>query len=320
MTMSGRPRLSIGMPVYNGEPFIKEAIDSILLQDFDDFELVISDNASTDRTREIILDYSRRDPRIRYSFNEENLGAALNYNLVFELSSGLYFKWAPADDVCAPGYFAHCVEILDRNQDVILCYPRTIVIDKNGEEIERYSEELHLQCAKPHERYKQLHERFRHLLKCNAVLGLIRASSLRETRLIGKFTGSDMVLLGELAILGKFFEVPEYLFLRRDHPQSSIKAFKLHSRATWFDPKNTREYQYTYWKLLIEQINSVMRSRIGLWEKKSCFTQVCKWALWNKKGLKEEMIVLGLYASRRLPRFLLAILRLGSKLVKIRQQ
>lgn len=87
-----QPQVSIGMPVYNGEQFLKDALDSILAQTFDNFELIISDNTSTDNTQEICKAYSAKDQRICYYRNEKNLGAAWNFNRVFELARGEYFK------------------------------------------------------------------------------------------------------------------------------------------------------------------------------------------------------------------------------------
>ena len=89
---SQRPRIAIGMPVYNGEKYIESAISSILAQTYTDFDFIISDNASTDRTQEICLTYAARDNRIRYHRNEVNLGAAPNYNRVFQLSSNEFFS------------------------------------------------------------------------------------------------------------------------------------------------------------------------------------------------------------------------------------
>ena len=98
----GYPRVSVGIPVFNGERFLAETIESILAQTFKDFEIVISDNASTDRTEEICRSYAARDPRIRYNRNDTNRGAAWNHNRVFELARGEYFKWQSHDDFCAP--------------------------------------------------------------------------------------------------------------------------------------------------------------------------------------------------------------------------
>lgn len=85
-------RVSIGLPVYNGEQYLAKALDSLLAQTFTDFEVIISDNASTDRTSEICAAYLERDPRIRYYRNQQNIGAAPNFNRTFELATGMYFK------------------------------------------------------------------------------------------------------------------------------------------------------------------------------------------------------------------------------------
>src|SRR4030095_3279504 len=104
------PRLSVGLPVHNGERFIREALDSLLDQDYRDFELIISDNASTDETGRICAEYAIRDSRIRYFRNSQNIGAARNYSRVFELSHGELFKWAAHDDVHLPGSLKRGVE------------------------------------------------------------------------------------------------------------------------------------------------------------------------------------------------------------------
>ena len=102
--MPAHPRVSIGLPVYNGELFLENALDSILSQTYSDFELIISDNASDDKTEEICRSYAARDKRVRYSRNAHNLGAAPNYNRVYHLARGRYFKWASHDDVLAPEF------------------------------------------------------------------------------------------------------------------------------------------------------------------------------------------------------------------------
>ena len=111
-----KAQLSIGLPIYNGEEFLKEAIESLINQTFEDFEIVISDNASTDQTQQICRYYADLDPRIRYYRCKQNLGAAWNYNRVFELSYGEYFKWAAHDDFCGPAFFERCVDALDRDK------------------------------------------------------------------------------------------------------------------------------------------------------------------------------------------------------------
>ena len=124
-SVGGRPKVGVGMPVYNGERYLEEALDSILAQSFDDFELVISDNASTDRTEEICRAYAHKDERIRYFRMRENYGVIDNFNNAFRLSAGEYFKWAASDDVCEHDYLRKAVEVLDRDPSVVRQLTRT---------------------------------------------------------------------------------------------------------------------------------------------------------------------------------------------------
>lgn len=290
MTHDG-PNVSIGMPVYNGERFLKEAVDSILAQTFSDFEVIISDNASTDGTSEICRSYAAQDQRVRYYRSEQNLGAAWNYNRVFELAAGEYFKWAAHDDLCALEYLERCVAVLDNEPAVVLCYPRTVIIDENGNRIGDYVDDLNLRSPKPHERYAHYHNRYRTPGECNAVFGLMRANTLGTTPLIGNYVSSDQILLGELALLGEIYEIPEPLFFRRDHPQTSVRANRPRkARAAWFDPAAKDKIQLARWRWFFEYLSSIRRVRMRWQEKTRCYFQVCKWAYWNRQKLIKELI------------------------------
>src|SRR3989304_6465989 len=118
------PLVSVGLPVFNGNKYIEQAIDSILAQTYQNFELIISDNASNDRTQEICQAFVARDKRIKYFRNDKNLGAAPNFNNVFNLSSGKYFKWAAYDDLLAPDFLSRCIDVLESMPDVVLCFPK----------------------------------------------------------------------------------------------------------------------------------------------------------------------------------------------------
>ncbi|MER3486233.1 MAG: hypothetical protein C4345_09945 [Chloroflexota bacterium] len=138
MGWRGAPRVSIGLPVYNRQQYVGEAIESILAQTFADFELIISDNASTDATGVICQEYARKDARVRYYRNAINIGAAKNFNRVFHLSSGEYFKWMASDDICAPTFIERCVEALDGDTGAVLAYSRARCIDEHGAVVPRY--------------------------------------------------------------------------------------------------------------------------------------------------------------------------------------
>ena len=112
--MSTAPRLTIGLPVYNGEKYVAESIESLLGQSFTDFELVISDNASTDSTGDICRQYEKQDSRVRYFRQPQNIGLAPNHNFVVERASGELFKWAAGDDLYARDLVERCVDALDK--------------------------------------------------------------------------------------------------------------------------------------------------------------------------------------------------------------
>lgn len=112
------PTVSIGMPVYNGETFIKEALDSLLSQTFADFELIISDNGSTDKTETICREYALQDQRIRYIRQPENRGAIANFQCVLDEAAGEYFMWAAYDDLRHHYFLEIATKVLD---DDITC-------------------------------------------------------------------------------------------------------------------------------------------------------------------------------------------------------
>jgi glycosyltransferase involved in cell wall biosynthesis len=271
-----QPSVSIGIPVYNGENYLGKALDSLLNQTFTDFELIISDNASSDRTQEICLEYAAKDARIRYYRNNSNLGAADNYNRVFELSSGKYFKWAAHDDVCAPDYLEKCVEVLENNPDVVLAYPKAYLINEQDQITGIYTENISITASKPHQRLYQLLETYGWFHGTQA-FGLFRRSELAKTVLIGKYPQADRVLLAEVALLGKFAEVPDYLFHRRNHPKISQRANPNdESLSVWYDPKNKGKITLPQWKRYSEYFYVIKRTPLSWDEKLLSYLQLWK--------------------------------------------
>lgn len=266
-----QPCISIGLPVYNGENFLEAAINSLLNQTFTDFEIIISDNASTDRTESICREYALKDRRIRYYRNESNLGAARNYNRVFELATGTYFKWAAHDDVCEAEYLEKCLQILEIDPDIILSYPKAYVINEQGENQGIYTENLNNLAEKPHQRFYRLLETYG-WYHGTQIFGLIRSDCLKKTLLIGNYAHADRVLLAELALHGKFAEVPEFLFCRRVHPQISQRANADDEKfAIWFDPKNLGKIMLPKWRRYSEFYRSIQRTRLNNSEKNLCY-------------------------------------------------
>lgn len=282
------PHVSIGLPVYNGENYLQEALDSLLEQTYTDFEIIISDNASTDRTAEICESFAVRDPRIRYFRNKENLGAGRNYNRVFELARGDYFKWAAHDDLCSPEFLEQCVAVLDRDPSVILCYPRSKGIDGDGIVTKKIEADPDISMYSPSKRFYQCVCVGHPMV---GVFGVIRRSALERTRLIGYYSSSDRVLLGELALIGRFNEIPEYMFFKRDHAQAHWRALpKRQQRAAWFDPRKAGKITFPHWRLLLEHYVSIFRSSLSPWGKMRCFVYMGMWILRYRRLLMNNLI------------------------------
>src|SRR4051812_14204979 len=181
------PRVSIGVPVYNGERFIRATVDSILAQTYTDFELIICDNCSTDGTQAICREYAARDPRVRYFRNERNLGPAPNYNRCFALSRGELFKWNAADDVLAPDFLKCCIELLDSDPSIVSVYSRTLLIDENGAILHPYDWDLELDHPSPVVRFARMvfvnHRRH----NAHEFWGVCRAKMIRKIPPKGSF-------------------------------------------------------------------------------------------------------------------------------------
>lgn len=286
MAITNPPRLSIGLPVYNGERFLRFALDSILTQTYRDFELIISDNASTDETKQICQEYASRDSRIRYVRNMENIGATANFNKVFKMGRGELFKWAAADDTISPTFLEKCIEVLDSDPGIILSYSKVDRIDSSGEIEGTYDYPMRVSAPTPVTRFSDL-ILVNHF--CVAVFGVVRREVLAQTPLIVSYVGSDRVLLAELGLRGRLYEIPEYLFHRRDHPQTSGRAFDMYKRLAWFDPKHKRKINLVYWRMGTEYLKAIQRVPLPRAEKKACYQAVSRWFIQRRPWLIEDL-------------------------------
>jgi glycosyltransferase involved in cell wall biosynthesis len=285
------PRVSVGLPVYNGERYLEEAIRSILSQTFSDFELIISDNASTDSTEEICRAISALDPRVRYYRCEDNQGLAWNWNRVFELASGEYFHWSAHDDLFAPEFLAAAVEVLDENPTVVLCYSKEQLINEAGEVIRDYETRLNRVVS------TRLQDRFGDLVLidhwCLPIYGLIRVCALRATAGYGNYVASDRVLLAELALHGRFHEIPEHLFMFRLHPGQSIQALAFHQRAAWINPSEAGRTVFPHWRFYAEYFRCLKRARLSKRERFSCYVHLVRWwrVNWNWARMVSDLMI-----------------------------
>jgi glycosyltransferase involved in cell wall biosynthesis len=208
-----RPLVSIGLPVYNEELHLREALDSLLAQDYGNVEVVISDNASTDGTPAICEEYARRDPRVRYHRAAANVGGIRNFNRVFELSRGEFFMWAAGHDVRHPAQVSACVEVLLADPAVVLCYSPVVWLGQDGRPLERVHEYLDTRSLA--EWYSRLNFVLWGLHAGFLVYGVFRSDALRRTSVYTEVVSPDVSLLVELSMIGRFAYIPEPPFYVR---------------------------------------------------------------------------------------------------------
>jgi glycosyltransferase involved in cell wall biosynthesis len=282
------PRVSIGLPIYNGENFAEGAIASLLAQTFSDFELVLVDNASTDRTAEICRAFAARDPRVRYHRNERNIGGAPNFNLAFQLADRApYYKWAAHDDLHQPEFLAECVKVLDADPGVVLCHTGSEFIDETGRVFRDYDPDLH------HTDSPSRATRFRNLLLSDHWafdgFGLMRREVLAQTELHGGYAGSDRVLLAELGLRGRFHRVPRVLFQSRDFSGRALRSADLRSRAGWFNPKRSGKITLPHWRYFGEYARVVLRVPMPLAERAACWHACLAFLKYNRDDLRDDL-------------------------------
>jgi len=297
------PRVSIGLPVFNGGEFLAAALDSLLAQSFRDFEIVISDNASTDATESLCHERARRDPRVHYYRNDANVGGRRNFNRVFELSTGEYFKWAAHDDVHEPQYLERCVEVLDDDPDVVLAHPRVRDIDEKGNTLKIVPFGMQTDTPDVVTRFRELARREH---SCVAFFGLMRADVLRRTRLLSNYADCDRVLLAEIGLAGRIRELPEPLFHHRQHASRSVKQYKSRqTRNAWFDPSRAGRPSFPYTRQLLGLLGAIRRSPVSSREKLGCLAQLPGWLAHNADGLREDVSFAVRFALRPVKRRLL---------------
>ena len=301
------PRVSIGMPVRNGQRFVRAALDSLLAQTFADFEIIICDNASTDNTEAIVREYCQRDPRVRYHRNARDIGPAANHNLGFELARGEYFRWHAHDDMIAPRYLQACVAALDADPSIVLAYPKTLIVDEHGRALEQYEFKPATDSTDVCRRWAELvlvnHRRHRAV----EIFGLMRASALRQTPLEGGYARGDSVLLARMALLGRFVELPDRLFLSRSHSSQSMQTLPAHVKngkrrlsrwlgtgplppPEWWDSSLTGKVTFPEWNLLKEYWVSVARAPLRVTQRARCYLTMLMWLVHNAPKLARDLV------------------------------
>ena len=286
MSSSHVPRVTIGVPAYNAARFLAVALDSLVSQTYADLEIIVVDNASTDATGDIVRDFAARDPRIRYVRNPQNIGAGRNFIRCVELTRTELFRWQSADDYSAPTFVERCVAVLDAHPDVAQAYPRAVLVDENGVELERYDEKISTLADSPRERYLHV---MRSIALVNALYGVMRTDLLRRTAIHGAYLGADVVVQEEIALYGKIWEIPEYLYFRRMHA-AAHSAMSVAEKNTFFNPGKPGRRELTAWRQLRERLGSVWRSPLSMGDKSRLAATLLRSGISARDTLARELV------------------------------
>jgi len=259
------------LPVCNGERYLDQAINTILAQTFRDLTLVISDNASTDRTQAIAEAYAAKDPRVRYYRYEENRGMTWNFNNVFHLADSEYFVWACYDDLIAPEMIERCVAVLDREPEVAVVCSETMFIDENGAERGPWCDRVELRSPHPHLRLRRY---LKNTIMVDSIHGVVRKEVLGKTELLDTYVASDKILMGQITLLGQIRELPERMFFRRIHPQISTMANNEYVFRSYADPKLKGTFSLPRWERFVNYMRRIKGTPLSPYERLLCYREV----------------------------------------------
>jgi len=295
--------VSVGLPVYNSEAYVAESVESVLGQSYEDFELVISDNASTDGTGDICLRYARADPRVRYIRQPRNIGLSPNHNFVLRQSRGELFKWAAADDLYGRELLRRCVDALDDNPRVVLAHAWQAVIDGTRRVTQALEYPLETDSPSAPRRLRSLlfggsgvfeeSDGNRHslvrldnygILRACDEYGVIRADVLRQVAPLGSYHHADRIVVCELLLRGPFHIVPDWLYFRREYPDRSYnKSPAMRDRCAILDPARANRLRHPAARLLAEYmwgyLAAVRHAPLPTADRRECYRQIALWAL-----------------------------------------
>lgn len=311
------PKVSVGLPVYNGERYVRATLEGLLAQSFTDLEIIASDNASTDSTAEILAEFARRDRRIAVHRFSSNQGPVANYNKVAELARGEYFMWAAADDAHAPTFVSRCAEVLDHDPTVVIAHGETSIIDEQGAVMRAYDYAPNIDSTDIAERFHELITVDHRRHGAFEIFGLMRAAQLRETLPQGNYARADSVNLARMALRGRFVRLPETLFFNRDHADRSVRSAptrSFHGRGIlvgklgagpipadeWWDASRRNQPVWPEWKLLTEYSHAVRDAPLDDHERAQCRRVLHRFAAHHTLKLARDVALNSELQLRRL--------------------
>lgn len=284
-------KVSIGLPVYNGQNYVEEAVRSVMSQSFPDWELVISDNASTDGTESICRALADEDQRIRYIRNATNIGAAANYNRAWEEGRGVYFKWLAHDDRIKKDYLAATVGVLDARPEVVLANTTVDYIDGEGKHLGYYRAALqHTDVESAAARFEVMTLRSH---TCVDLFGLVRRDAMVGSLLHQSFSGADKAFLAQMSLRGRMVLIDEPLVEMREHESRYTRATKnARAKLAWHDPSKRGQIDVPVWTLYSHYRAMVEEADLPETERRACRRVLRRFwlASWNGGRLIADLL------------------------------
>ncbi|WP_088289166.1 glycosyltransferase family 2 protein [Kineosporia sp. A_224] len=286
------PRLTVGLPVYNGEHYLAQSLEALLGQTFGDFELVVSDNASTDGTAGICHDFADQDRRVRYVRQPQNIGAAPNHNHVVGLARGDLFKWASGDDLYARDLLRVCVDALDAHPEVVMAHSWTAAVDGNGRVTQALDYPLRTDSPDPAVRLRSMlygnagddgdpvadHG----VIRADDCYGVVRTAVMRRVAPHDSYYYADKVWSVDLALQGPFHQHPDWLYFRRDHPERAEHANPtVRSRCANLDPRRADPLRHPvarlYGEYVLGYVRAIGRAPLSVRDRRRCRAVLAGW-------------------------------------------
>ncbi|WP_298824553.1 glycosyltransferase family 2 protein [uncultured Piscinibacter sp.] len=280
------PLVTVGIPIYNGAKHLEKTAESLLAQTLGDFELLIADNASTDRTPEICAALAHRDPRVRIIRHATNIGAPRNWNCLVHEARGRYFKWASANDRCSPLLLERCVQALEADPGAVLSYGHTQLTDENDQPIEVYAGDIDVRMERPSERFAIVCQRMN---LNNAMCGVVRTDVLRKTGLDRLYPSGDMALTSELALHGRILLLPDVLLYRRHAPGSFTSLLDPLQIQRMYDPGAQRPMKLIRSRRHLDNMACIARAPIDWTEKFRAAGTALRLMAWDRRRLWNEL-------------------------------
>jgi hypothetical protein len=300
--MSSKPLVSIGLSLSNGDRLLEGVLDSFLQQTFRNFEFILCDDCSTDRSEAICRRYAAQDTRIRYYRNQRPMGTTWNTRRIYRLATGKYFKHATQDALIQPDFLRLCLDALEEDDSLVLAHSKMRVIDEDGQFVEEGDDRLRTSSPDPVQRARDV------LLKRQGnspISGLIRLDALHKVVRQGN-THSDRVLLLRLGLQGRFYEVPEHLFIVTRHgdedttttqPLNGANGLHLKQRReasplpSGVAPRRERKLLFQEWKTAKEFTRCIAHSPLSRGQRLQCYGVIARWAFKSRLRLATDLVV-----------------------------